>query len=195
MNLKNIIVTIIILIIAYTQTYADIYYYKDENGTLHFTDRPKSTDREKYQVLMRDSIKSWRKSDNVETTRYDRYIDDAAKKYGVEFTLIKAVIKAESNFDRWAVSPKGARGLMQIMPENFKKLGLYNPFNPRQNIMAGTQYLKEMMNRFDNLSLAIAAYNAGPTTVNNYKRIPPYRETQTYVKRVLRYYRSYNGFR
>jgi len=170
---------------------ADIYYYKDENGTLHFTNAPES--RNNYNVFKRDAFKNWH-STHYEQTRYESVILEAARTYNIDHTLIKAVIKAESNFNPRAISPKGARGLMQIMPHNFKELGIYNPFDPRQNIMAGTLYLKRLVNKFDNLSLALAAYNAGPTVVSTYNNIPPYKETQEYVRRVLRYYKYYNGF-
>jgi soluble lytic murein transglycosylase-like protein len=170
---------------------ADIYYYKDENGTLHFTNSPESLNN--YHVFRRDAFKSWHPS-HYEQTRYESVILEAARTYNIDHTLIKAVIKAESNFNPRAVSPKGARGLMQIMPHNFKELGIYNPFDPRQNIMAGTLYLKRLVIRFDNLSLALAAYNAGPSVVSTYNSVPPYKETREYVRRVLRYYKYYNGF-
>jgi len=170
---------------------ADIYYYKDENGTLHFTNSPESLNN--YHVFRRDAFKSWHPT-HYEQTRYESVILEAARTYNIDHTLIKAVIKAESNFNPRAISPKGARGLMQIMPHNFKELGIYNPFDPRQNIMAGTLYLKRLVIRFDNLSLALAAYNAGPSVVSTYNSVPPYKETREYVRRVLRYYKYYNGF-
>jgi len=169
---------------------AGIYYYKDENGTLHFTNSPES--QNDYNILRPDDFKDWHP--DSDQTRYESLIREASRMYNIDHTLIKAVIKAESNFNRWAISPKGARGLMQIMPQNFRTLGIYNPFNPRENIMAGTLYLRRMFNKFDNMSLALAAYNAGPKAVSTYKSIPPYKETQEYVRRVLRYYKYYNGF-
>ena len=183
---------IIALILLSPALKADIYYFKDENGTLHFTNSPESQNN--YHVFRRDAFKDWHPS-HYEQTRYESVILEAARIYNIEHTLIKAVIKAESNFNPRAISPKGARGLMQIMPHNFRELGIYNPFDPRQNIMAGTLYLRRMVNRFDNLSLALAAYNAGPSAVSMYNNnIPPYKETQNYVRRVLRYYKLYNGF-
>jgi soluble lytic murein transglycosylase len=102
------------------------------------------------------------------------------------------MIKAESDFDPRAISRKGATGLMQIMPENFKMLKLENPFDPWQNIRAGAQYFKKLYERFNGkLALSLAAYNAGPTAVDRYKSIPPYQETEEYVRRVLRYYRTF----
>ncbi|KPA17269.1 Lytic transglycosylase-like, catalytic domain protein [Candidatus Magnetomorum sp. HK-1] len=189
--LKYIQYIIISLIIFSPTLEADIFYYKDENGTLHFTNSPES--QNSYKVFRRNVFKNWYPTTH-DQTRYESVILEAARTYDIDHTLIKAVIKAESNFNPRAVSPKGARGLMQIMPDNFRTLGVYNPFDPRQNIMGGTRYLRQLFNKFDNLTLALAAYNAGPTAVSTYNNIPPYKETQQYVKRVLRYYRSYNGF-
>jgi len=189
--LTPLYILILGLIIVLPELSADIYYYQDENGILHFTNAPKSTND--YNVFKRDAFKSLHPT-HYEQTRYESVILEAARTYNIDHTLIKAVIKAESNFNPRAVSPKGARGLMQIMPHNFKEFGIYNPFDPRQNIMAGTMYLSRLVNRFDNLSLALAAYNAGPTVVATYNNIPPFKETREYVRRVLQYYKYYNGF-
>jgi soluble lytic murein transglycosylase len=125
---------------------------------------------------------------------YDNLIADASERHGVSFPLIKAIIKAESDFDARAVSKKGAMGLMQIMPQNFKLLGIDDPFDPTQNINAGTRYFKQLYDRFNGkLALSLAAYNAGPTAVDQYKTIPPYQETEEYVKRVLKYYYNYKN--
>jgi soluble lytic murein transglycosylase len=188
---KSIQLIVISLVIMSPSLWAGIYYYKDENGTLHFTNSPET--QNEYKVFRRDALKNWRPN-IYDQTRYESVILEAARIYDIDHTLIKAVIKAESNFNPRAVSPKGARGLMQIMPHNFKALGVYNPFDPRQNIMGGTRYLRRLFNQFDNLTLALAAYNAGPTAVSTYNSIPPFEETQKYVRRVLRYYRNYNGF-
>ena len=106
-----------------------------------------------------------------------------SQQYGVSFPLLKAIIKAESDFDPRAVSKKGAKGLMQIMPENFKLLGIKDPFDPSQNIHAGARYFKQMYDRFKGkLALSLAAYNAGPTAVERYNTVPPYEETEEYVE-------------
>ena len=121
-------------------------------------------------------------------------ITQASERFGVSFSLLKAIIKAESDFDPQAVSKKGAMGLMQIMPQNFKLLGLKDPFDPTQNIHAGARYFKQLYDRFDGkLALSLAAYNAGPTAVDRYKTIPPFEETEEYVRRVLRYYYNYKN--
>ena len=171
---------------------ADIYMYIDANGVMHFTNAPTASDRE-YKVFIRE-----RKSSSkpfYSTDKYDDIITDASDQYGVDSRLVKAIIKAESDFNPRAVSTKGAMGLMQIMPENFQHLQIENPFDPRENIMGGTRYFKYLYDRFEGqLALSLAAYNAGPTTVDHYnKSIPPYRETEQYVERVLKYYRNYKS--
>ncbi|MDQ1269895.1 MAG: Soluble lytic murein transglycosylase-like protein [Thermodesulfobacteriota bacterium] len=125
---------------------------------------------------------------------YNDIISRAASAFGVDHALIKAVIHAESCFDPNAVSTQGARGLMQIMPQNDASLNISNPFDPSQNIMGGTRYLKRMLTRYnEKLALALAAYNAGPSAVDKYNNIPPYEETQTYVERVKSLYLRYKS--
>jgi hypothetical protein len=116
---------------------------------------------------------------------YDHHVDEAARLHQVSSDLVKAVIAAESEFDQWAVSSKGARGLMQLMPDTARRLGVADSFDARQNIFAGTQYLRQMLDQFGgDVDLALAAYNAGPNAVLRYGGIPPYRETRGYVQKV-----------
>lgn len=123
------------------------------------------------------------------TDKYDRLIMRAAQKYNVDKALIRAVIRAESNFNHQAVSPKGARGLMQLMPATASALNVQDSFNPESNIDGGVRYLGYLLRLYNgNLSLALAAYNAGEGAVlRNNHRIPPYKETKDYVRRVLAY--------
>ena len=116
---------------------------------------------------------------------YEPLIEEAAERYDVNPALIRAVIATESAFDVLAVSRAGAQGLMQLMPALAEELGVLNPFDPRENIMAGTRYLSELLrlHRGD-VPLALASYNAGPGAVSRYQGIPPYRETQQYVKTI-----------
>jgi len=122
---------------------------------------------------------------------YDSYIQAASGKYGVAFALIKAIIKTESDFNHRAVSPKGALGLMQIMPENVKRLEIQDPFDPAENIIGGARHFKSLLDHFTgDLSLSLAAYNAGIKPVERCQCIPPFRETRDYVKKVLNHYKE-----
>jgi soluble lytic murein transglycosylase-like protein len=126
--------------------------------------------------------------DDIDTQAgMDAFIKKVAAKYNVSPDLVAAVIEAESEFNPRAVSRRGARGLMQLMPKTAKSLGVDDPFDPRENIEAGVRHLRALMDRFgDNLPLVLAAYNAGEVAVIKHRGVPPYRETRAYVKRILK---------
>ena len=125
----------------------------------------------------------------VKDPQLDKLIQKYAKKHGVDPKLVQAMIRQESGFNALAVSPKGAMGLMQLMPETAASLGVEDPFNVEQNIKGGIQFLKSCLNRFEqNLPLALAAYNAGPGRVVEHQGMPPFKETQTYVKKIVQEY-------
>ena len=176
-----------VMLAVVTPLYADIYVCVDSGGVLHFTNVPTSSTSSNYKVYIKETPKNSLESDTINL--YDHVISEASKKHGVSFSLLKALIKTESDFDPRAVSKAGAMGLMQIMPENVRRLNIKDPFDPKDNVMGGTRYLKQMIHRFEGkLHLALAAYNAGPKAVEQYRRIPPYKETENFVKQVMKYY-------
>ena len=138
-------------------------------------------------------IKMTRSKNSKGTIKYRGLIISAANKHRVPPALIAAIMHAESNFNPRAVSPVGARGLMQINGITQKHLGVRNVFNPSQNVHAGAKYIRELLNTFrGNKRMAIAAYNAAPGAVRKYRGIPPYRETRRYVVKVMKLYRAYS---
>lgn len=173
--------------------WADIYRYEDEEGVVHFTDAP--TDK-KFKVFLRDLRKDRQLRTRFRVAQgnpqeYEHLIQSSAAKYGVSAALVKAVIQAESGYNPNAVSRAGASGLMQLMPGTAKQLKVADAFNPKQNVDGGVRYLKFLLDTFKgDVSLALAAYNAGMGKVAKYGGIPPYEETRTYVSRVLSYMRS-----
>lgn len=175
---------------------ADIYRYEAPDGTLHFTDAP--TDR-RFKIFMRDIKKDKKLRTAFKLSSYARnpaefepIITSCSREYGVDSSLVKAVIHAESGYNPSAVSPAGAQGLMQLMPKTAQGLKVNDSFNPSDNIRGGVRYLRFLLDTFKgDESLALAAYNAGLGSVAKYGGIPPYRETQTYVAKVLSYRNNY----
>ena len=168
-------------------SFADIYKYKDKNGKWHFTNI-KSDSR--YKLY----IKAARENPDAFIKKYDSIISQASEKFSLEPSLVKAVIKAESGFDHKAVSSKGAQGLMQLMPDTADEMAVDDPYNPEQNIFGGAKYLSRLMERYNNdVKLVLAAYNAGPERVDKYKGVPPFKETRTFITRVMDYYKEYKN--
>lgn len=167
---------------------AEIYTFVDHKGTVHFSNAPNDPRfNDKNQVAY---LRKYRKQADMRD--YDYFIREASDKYKLDPHLVKAVVEAESNFDSYAVSHRGARGLMQLMPGTAGDMQVKNSFNARQNIEGGCRYLRRMLDMFDNnIHLALAAYNAGPSTVKKYNNIPPYTETKNYVRSVLQKYQHY----
>lgn len=149
---------------------------------------------EDFQKILDSSVSNYSNSKSVSRSEIENLIDKYSERNGLDSDFVKAVIKQESGFNPNATSHCGAMGLMQLMPGTAQGLGVENAYNPEQNIMGGTKYLKGLMDRFDNnKSLALAAYNAGPNAVKKYGGIPPYAETQNYVKKVLSNYDNMKG--
>ena len=188
---------VVLLFAAVTPVRADIYRFEDDEGIVHFTDAP--TDR-RFKIFMRDLKKDkelrtrLQFSRSVNPAEYDQIISSCSSKYGVSPSLIKAVIHAESGYNPNAVSSKGASGLMQLMPGTARSLKVSNSFDPQDNVEGGVKYLRFLLDTFHgDVSLAVAAYNAGLNKVAKYGGIPPYNETRTYVNRVLSYMQSYQA--
>lgn len=161
---------------------AGVYSYTDEKGTVHITDRPQN---EQYKIILTSRKRPKGFQDPAGTgAEFQPIIQSHSAGGRLTQPLVLAVIKTESNFNPNAISPKGAMGLMQLMPETAEKYGVTDPFDPEQNVRGGTAFLRDMMDRFQDLDLALAAYNAGPLNVEKYNGIPPFEETQAYVKQV-----------
>ncbi|MDF1578940.1 MAG: transglycosylase SLT domain-containing protein [Desulfobulbales bacterium] len=184
---------------------AAMYKFVDENGVIHFTNVPSDP---KYQPVVsatrrgavamtaagRAVVYGGTTARTPAPDSFDEAIRLAARRYQVDPRLVKSVIRAESNFDYLAVSRKGAQGLMQLMPETAGDMQVSDPFDPQENINGGTRYLRKMLGLFNgNLHLALAAYNAGPTRVAALGRVPGFKETENYVRKVQLFYEEYKG--
>jgi membrane-bound lytic murein transglycosylase MltF len=180
---------------------AEIYSYVDKDGVAHFTNTPTSNkySSRKYRYIGNEFsrirfMSISRPFTQINCNQYDDIIRKASNQHGIKYELVKAIIHAESSFNPNAVSPAGACGLMQLMPENIEKFNVSDPFDPHENIMAGTKFFRQLLDRYDSdLKLTLAAYNAGPGAVDQYRGIPPYPETKDYVYRVLHYYNNYKN--
>lgn len=174
---KTVLTCLVILLFGLPLTSrADIYKFTDRNGVVHYTNVPQSSEYKK--VLSEGNTGS--------DKDYNYIINMNSMKYKIEPSIIKAVITAESNWDPWALSKKGAMGLMQLMPGTVRDMQIRNPYDPEQNIEGGTRYLRSLLDRFDgDLDLALAAYNAGPGRVEKNGGIPPFKETKKYIRKVI----------
>jgi len=198
---------------------ADIYQYVDDAGTVHFSDHPKESGYHRIASEAKPTVSRPEKAErgsavpvavakppvtkvaSSQTLKnvgrpmrasLDRLIEQEAANFGMEPALVKAVVHAESSFNPKAVSSAGAMGLMQLMPKTAADLGLKDPFNPKENVRGGIRYLRTLLGIFNNdLPLALAAYNAGLTRVMKYGGVPPFRETQRYVGKVIQFYSAY----
>jgi soluble lytic murein transglycosylase-like protein len=168
---------------------AQIYSWRDGNGNLVVSNNKKpeaGAEVTSYEVPKAAQVRATRYVKPDSSRQYDEIIAEHASNHGVRTALVRAVIQVESGFNAYAQSPKGALGLMQLMPATAKQFGVVNPFNPKENIRAGVAYLRELLDRYSNdEEIALAAYNAGPGAVDRYSQsVPPYRETQNYVSKV-----------
>ena len=171
---------------------ADIYRYVDKDGVVHFTNTQCDAECELY---LREAPPETPRAGRggVSQAWMEEYVERFSRAHKLSPALVKAIIRAESNGERFAVSPKGAQGMMQLMPFTSKRMKVSDPFDPVENIEGGVKYIKELMGTFrGNLVHTVAAYNAGPEAVRKYGGVPPYKETRQYVKRVLDFYRQYS---
>ena len=183
------IVVLVLGIIDARCGYAEVYRYVDRRGHVHFSDRKLGPGYQAFSKK-RQRISATTRAGTKE--RFNTLILDAAREFELDPALVHAVITAESGYDPQAVSKAGAVGLMQLMPATARRYGVQDRRNPAENLRGGVRYLHYLLNRFQTLPLALAAYNAGETAVVKYgHQIPPYPETQTYVQKVLNYYRTY----
>lgn len=189
--------TLIMLLFTITAAYADIYAYKDENGITYYTDAPA---RNALRVMKTPSAAPHKtQTDKPKTlsgyNNYQSIVSEKANRYDVDPSLIHAVIKTESNGNPYAVSRKGAKGLMQLMPSTASDMRVGNIFDPEENIDGGTRYLRYLLDRFNgDLILALAAYNAGPKAVERTGSVPHIPETRQYVKKVLSIYNGRTSY-
>lgn len=199
MRFHGFLTTVLILLCvpAAAQAQAGIYAFADAHGVIHFTNMPSD---QRYASMTRVHYRSsanrgagTARVNRHDVDRFQPLVEQAAREHGVDRALLQAVITAESGYDPYAISRKGAVGLMQLMPETARRYGVRNLYDPAENIQGGAKYLRELMTRFNNdLALALAAYNAGEDAIVQHgNRIPPYRETLLYVPRVMELYRRY----
>ncbi len=181
----------------------DLHQFKQKDGSVTFTNRPEKYEADrryeriaiKYEpIRVPQQYQKLKSPQEYTTDNVAQLIEKSAENYALDANLVYAVIKAESNFQPNAQSPAGACGLMQLMPGTALEMGVTDIFDPAQNIAGGTQYLARMLELFGgDVRLALAGYNAGPENVKKHKGIPPFRETQDYVQRVLRFHRGFSG--
>ncbi len=169
--------------------HAQIYSWRDTNGNLVLSDRrpaQSGVEARTFAVPQAQKVRATRYAATERSRAYDDLILEHSRTHGVRADLVRAVMQVESAFNPFARSPKGALGLMQLMPATIRQFGVLNPFNPAENIRAGVAYLRELLDRYrNNEVLALAAYNAGPGAVDNHgNNVPPYRETRNYVAHV-----------
>lgn len=168
---------------------AQIYSWRDANGHLVLGNMPRSGAGQivrSYPVPKSDVIRTTSQAASDRARMYDGLITEHARLNGVRPDLVRAVVQVESAYNPYARSPKGAAGLMQLMPATAQQFGVKNAFNPEENVRAGVAYLRDLLNRYENNEeLALAAYNAGPNAVDKYgENVPPYAETQNYLSRI-----------
>ncbi len=183
----------------------DIYRYTDANGVIHFSNVGFSAPHHVHRVTVATPHATRTRSGRTHTVQpsmptfvrnsYSDMIERACARHGVDPALVHALVKVESNFNPRAVSRKGARGLMQLMPETAHEMHVRNSFNPAENIDAGVRYLRSLLDHYEgNIRLALAAYNSGVSAVQRWGTIPPFPETKQYVRKIMNLYHGTGQF-
>ena len=203
-TLKILSSPLLLILVLAGAAQADIFQYVDESGVVHFTNVPASSVNKNARVHSEQhrssppltaaqatgSVRPADRRDEVPVA-YLKSINAACEKYGVDPSLVRAIVKVESDFNPFAISSKGAMGLMQLMPQTALNLNVKNSFDPHENIHGGVRYLRYLIDRYEgNLKLALAAYNSGETAVRRWGTIPPFKETKDYVQKVLGLYQG-----
>ena len=186
--------SLILMLSSISPGWGEVYHFIDPDGVLHFTNVP-TDPRYKRLMITEGSITGQRPYlSPKQLSLILRTIEKSAEAFNLEPALVKAVVKAESDFNPMAVSSAGAMGLMQLMPSTASRWSVDDPLDPVENIWGGVRYLRHLLDRFDGrLPLAIAAYHAGEERVQQHQNIPPIPATQEYVHRVLKYYKKFQG--
>ncbi len=198
LHMGMLLIIVLAVLCAGSDAGADVYKHESSDGVLYFTNTPYESDS---KVVYRDprseSLNNTAKgkfNDALTKEKFHALAEEKARKYDIDPLLVKAVIRAESNWNHKAVSPKGALGLMQLMPATASYMGVSNPFDPEENIDGGIRYIRYLLEKFDgNLTLALAAYNAGPARVEKTRTVPAIPETVAYVKKVVADYNNNGG--
>ena len=201
--IKTSLLVSVVLSCLVNIAHADIYQYVDDKGVIHFTNVPSSGTKRTMKVHAEQKNSSPRPATTPRTSgeksranssdtipvSYLNIINSACVRFGVDPSLVHAIVKVESDFNPFAISRKGAMGLMQLMPQTANTMNVRNTFSPDENVEGGVKYLRYLLDRYEgNISLALAAYNAGETAVKKWGTIPPFKETQEYVKKILLIY-------
>ena len=193
-----------LLLAAASSATAEIYQYVDDEGVVHFTNFPQGKKTRTARVLTeagpaRQPVNApaaptsagSRSSAGRVPASYHEIINRTCEKFGIDPSLVHAIVKVESDYNPFALSQKGAMGLMQLMPQTALDLNVKNTFSPHENVEGGVRYLRSLLNRYEgNLTLALAAYNSGETAVKRWGTVPPFKETEEYVKKVLDLYQG-----
>ena len=187
-----IALTIVMFLGIFCLSFAEIYQHMDEQGTIHYSNQPL---QETFWARIK-RVEPHKKPtvEGSNTIFFDSIISKASREFNIDEYLIRAIIRAESDFNPNAISPAGASGLMQLMPFTAQEMNVENIFDPEENIFGGTKYLRYLLGRFSNdIELSLAAYNAGEKAVRENNGIPNYPETINYVKKVLDFYQEYSS--